>query len=535
MFDEDEIKRIYNTIIDFQNIASKYKIKSDYKKLRELTGISIYELKMIMDVAGKSDIASESEIDKFRNIEKKINVFLDTFEYTDGFSISDGKFSFLITKKLNTEFPEISQRELIEQTNAILKSKYERMDSFGSKSFNEFVEEKYGIDGKCALATKQSMDMYYQDRYIELSSLISTQQYLKELIGYGYPYIDDYGNECTLPISSEEKEKAQKELAIVEDEISRIQLQMDCDIQAIFCDEGELAGSTVENMSTDFQRINKAVQYIPFLTEKNIDTINRRRLQNDRIQQLKTEQQQAILSVYLEHCFDKQGFLIPDHFGTGIQLIHMKVGKTDYSYQWTSPKYIERYDIGDPIPRIESNDIIYSIIAQHKTVFFTKPFKIRYNGWLKKKVKVPIYNLSQIKQLMKKIESAPSTVKKNVFDYLRDELLIGLPRKVATKDYYIMISEFTDILSRQLPINTSYSIEKIYRIVYEICNNSNGELIFSNELVNEIAYKLRFKYYHWLLMMYVHSYCEKYKEIDRLLEFIENEKEKYNNKGKELE
>ena len=147
------------------------------------------------------------------------------------------------------------------------------------------------------------------------------------------------------------------------------------------------------------------------------------------------------------------------------------------------------------------------------------------------------YSNNEAKRVMRSLTKTSAEIKSKVFDFLKKEFYFFVPQNETDQEYFKLISEYTDILSLKVPVASSsdYSVEQIYRVAYEICNESNGKYIFSNELINDIVWKLKFKPAHWLFMMYVQSYYYKHNEIKSLLEYIENEKEKEKRQEKEMD
>ena len=207
-------------------------------------------------------------------------------------------------------------------------------------------------------------------------------------------------------------------------------------------------------------------------------------MQKERIKSLTEDQQRAILSIFFSMCIDKNGYLIPDHFGSGINLIEMNAGKSNQASVWVTPQSIKKYTVGKALPKLESNTKtypIYLLIMEHKRVFFNGVMKSRLNGW-EKAVKC-FYSKEIIMQVIKKIATISKEARQQVLCYLKDEFYLGLPHNTKDRDYFKLISEYIDILSLKLPIATSSDFSKghIYRIAYEICSNSNGKYLFSNK------------------------------------------------------
>lgn len=523
---DKEKKDIESIIFSFQEWADRYRIKTNHNILCELTGLKKPIIELVMQFQSIDDI--KLNIEEYRSAKNYIQEFLNAFEYRDGFQRIPDKDFYKLLKILNSEFPDITQTVLIEKANSILKNKYADLKNNSSKNFNDFVESKYGTDGIDALVELQTnnyLKALEENIIKDRIDILSTERdQLREEMLNGVRLITKNGYEvCQL--SSNAKERVQDQINELDNKINELKLSLNNDLSSEDNFSVKSAKIMIKKMENDLNQIKKTATYVPFLTQKNIGSINRKQFQKDRIHQLKADQQQAILQVYYNECTDKNGFLLPDHFGSGIHLIHKKVAASDKASEWTTQDILNTYKEGKPIPIINKYNKaypVYLILTQHMKAFFERPLK-KIGGY--EQLTTNTLTLNAAKHIMKKITNAPTDVRHRIYDYLRDESLIGLLHKSANRDYYKMISEFTDIISMKLPVSAAYDYNRgdIYRIVYEICDKSKGKYIFSNELVKDTIWKLQFKPLHWLFMMYIQSYCYKYKEIESLYEFIERE------------
>ena len=230
-------------------------------------------------------------------------------------------------------------------------------------------------------------------------------------------------------------------------------------------------------------------------------------------------QQKAILEIFFDLCTDQDGYVLPDHFGSGVSLareIEEKVVWTGGWYNrhgiqkvtyWT--KYDESfdYDYNVPINIIAPSDPVYRLIQDHPNVFFHDP------------------STEKVKSFMMMLREEPQDVRSKLFRKLVEESAPIMSRTAEARRYCGILSEYYDILSLQIPVANFkyYSREDIYRIVYEIAAASNGSITFSNELVQSVYLRIHFKAHHWQLQMYLSQYYYHHKEFDSLIEFIEKE------------
>lgn len=284
--------------------------------------------------------------------------------------------------------------------------------------------------------------------------------------------------------------------------------------------------------------------YAEFCKLRNIDsTYSRKKREKRSLERLNThtiakkdfafnaDQQRAILEAYYEKCTDDDGYLLPDHFGSGIQLLDFIEEKPIFKGNWKKIKVIKRaepwateanlkqYNWGKKLPDINENDPVYQLVLLHERVFFINT------------------SAEQTYEIIKMIKNAPNEVKNQVFVYLKDKFGLFTPKSKKERDYYKTLAEYYDILSLKTPVaNASeYSKEKIYRLLYEIAAASNGKLKFSNEIVEQAYIYLKFKAIHWTFHMYIYHFLFKYKSIDTLLLFIEEKFREYDNRDREIE
>jgi len=105
-----------------------------------------------------------------------------------------------------------------------------------------------------------------------------------------------------------------------------------------------------------------------------------------------------------------------------------------------------------------------------------------------------------------------------------------IPKTSKQREHYKSLAEYYDILSYEFPITdiSLYSKERIYRIIYEMVETSNGRYSFSNELVNQAYIYLKYSAKYWRLQLYIYNFRFKYKSIEPILQFIQKKSIEYN-------
>ena len=260
--------------------------------------------------------------------------------------------------------------------------------------------------------------------------------------------------------------------------------------------------------------------------EKSLQRINTHSIaEKDFI--FKADQQRTILEAYYEKCTDDEGYLLPDHFGSGIQLLDFidekPVIQKGWKYikraePWATAGNLKQFKFGDKLPEISQNNPVYQLILRHKRVFFSETSAV------------------QTFDLIKRIKDSSPKVKYDVFSFLKDRFDIFTPKSKKDCEYYKALAEYYDILSLKPPVAdvSNYSKEMIYRAVYEIAASS-GKLKFSNELVEQAYIYLHFRSIHWTFHMYLCHFLFKYKSLEPLLRLIEEKSREYDENDKEYE
>ena len=494
---ESEYEGIYNEILTFTDFVSTYHYSPEY--IKKQTGISKYRIADILSVKIKYDVNDENA-ELFKALLPKLKHFIEAETADSDYIKLNGEDFYKCYYELTSEFNDINQNMLIELIQSSISMINER--------YNTIIDHLKSKD--------ESIHSAIEDQIKDLDDQASEYEFL---LSKGYCYSTGEYDENDEPVdvyielSDDEKKEYREKADEIWNKISDLR--------------------ETQEIIMKYSKITDYKERISLNSKK----LYRKKLQEKRIKGLTADQQKAFLLIYFPKCVDRNGFLIPDHFGSGIHLISMKIGETVQAKIWVVPKYLEKYKMGDSIPELKpvgKTYNVYFLIHKHKRVFF--------KGMMKKSVKRRLfaantYSNNVAKHIIRSLTNASAEIKRKVFDFLKKEFYFFVPQNETDQEYYKLISEYADILSLKFPVASSsdYSVEQIYRVAYEICNESNGKYIFSNELVNDIVWKLKFKPIHWLFMMYVQSYYYKHNEIKSLLEYIENEKEKEERQGKETD
>lgn len=409
-----------------------------------------------------------------------------------------------IYERLLKEFSFRNQDEIITLANQKLKKSDSQYRYLTSLNFMEFTAEKYGVDKASDIADLENSR--HLQEYID--TLTAEALWYDDLLTRGQCFLtedaDDNPIEQYVALSAEETAHYEQ----LSDQLwSQIASLYEMATTTLTETEEAVAVKDEEAAKHDYNLLqNKQYQH-KMDSIANAKELHRKKLQESKSNSLSVDQQKAILSVFLDKCYDANGYLLPDHFGSGIQLISKGVGYKLPSYQWATADNLEAYGIGDRLPNTDQSDSVYQFISAHKRVLFDLTYK------------------DHIRKVMKAIRNAPPESIQNIFAYLKDEFYAGIPKSDKSRNYYKTISEYYDILSVRMPVAdiSAYRKEQIYRIAYDICSNSDGAYSFSNDLVDSIIFEIKMTPRNWLWTMYIYAYCFRHREIDSLLQYIEKE------------
>ena len=497
--------------------AEKWKMLVDQKVIQKKyiavqTGLTEREVNAFLELADDIDIDKNIDYDK---IYETLKLFFDfelkigNFKYIDSAVFSD------ILRSLQNEF-HISANELEKRIRERIDTDYfekqrekdeEVMDGFTSYQLKKYGGFDFLIDSPELLKAKRQkrkellaelyrIDDFLAFGFISYSTGIDpeTGEYIEEEYNFSPQEISDMKEQCS---------RLRTEIKQLEKEISEL-LQQDEQDWKEYCKL--LEKNSPADLFNEELRKNKA----------KARTDRKKIASGDYV--YNALQQKTILELFFDLCTDKNGYVLPEHFGSGINLARIIEEKTTWvggwknmhgikkvSY-WATNENIAEYGYNDTINIIAPDDPVYKLILDHQQVFFHDLV------------------VGKVEPFMKTLRGKEKDVRNSLFDKLVDET-VPIPRKTSEIKYCKILSEYYDILSLKTPVPNfkHYGREEIYRIVYEIASSSNGSIKFSNELVQNVYLRIYFKVYYWRLQMYLSQHYFHHKEFDSLFEFIEKE------------
>lgn len=371
-----------------------------------------------------------------------------------------------------------------QRRSSIMESKYRQ---------DEIEDEIYHIDSELTL---------YND---------AMTKGLEEIIGfdeeegdYIYKYtqltkeeFDSFQNECDK--LTQRREELEQEL---EKECSIATSQ---EIQAVIAANAKDKADFLERDYFAFYDMDKH-------EKNNLRNIDSHSLANS--SNLTAVQKRSILEIFLDHCMDARGYLIPEHFGSGIGLLAKDIQYIQVCFhfkrkpsldRWCTEEMRAKFPCGSSLP-IQNGDI-FDYLRGHMAVFYQET------------------QIKDLEEAYQMICDAPDDLQKKVRATLQIRYL-GMTPHITNSFYYRMRSEYFDILS-QRDANVQYKKYtkkrdyEIYRIVYEYCAEPNSQCFFSHELLDTIIRSFQRDEKSWILHMCLVNYYLQRRSFDRLLEYIE--------------
>ena len=494
LVDRNVVKRSYirdQTGLDASEITAFFEIADDMAKADGFDYDRIYK-------AMKRFFESELAVGNFHYIEAP--VFSDIIgKLTEEFHLSNSELEKRIKKRINTNFSEQETEKNMEVMDGFL----------------DYQIRKHGIENI------MDMSELLEARRQKRKELRAEYERLEDLLTYGISFAVDIDPETGEYIEEEytfspeeiadivkQRSELQTKIQQAESEIAQLMHQDKQDWEeysALLCNQT----ASDDSAFSESRRMKKAE------SRTNRKGIAKEDYVYDAVQQ------KAILDIFFDLCTDQNGYVLPDHFGSGVNLAREIEEKITWQGNWKNFRGIQKvtywanydssfeYGYHEPIERIEPSDPVYRLIAEHQNVFFHDPSR------------------EKIETFLKIFREVPQGVRKKLLRKLVDESTPIMSRTAKARAYCGILSEYYDILSLQIPVANYkfYSREEIYRIVYEIAAASNGSVTFSNELVQSVYLRIHFKAHHWQLQMYLSQYYYHHKEFDSLIEFIEKETE----------
>lgn len=508
----EQYAKRWKLIVDRLGIKPKY--------ISDQTGLTTAEVNAFFEIADEIGIDERFDNNKIHETLKQFfasELTVGNFKYID-----DDVFSAILSD-LQDEF-HLSANEMQglirDRIDKDYSEQQKEKDAEVAVGFLDYQINKHGIDH--IIDTPELLEAKRQKR----KELRAERDKIDDLLTYGISFAVDIDSETGEYIEEEysfspqeisdmnkQRSKLQTEIEQLETEIEQLETEIS---QLLHQNEQDwkeystlLRGNTSSDDSTFSEELRK----------------NKSKSRTQRKEILKkgyafnAVQQKAILELFFDLCTDQDGYVLPDHFGSGVSLARMIEEKIIWTGGWNNLRGIQKvtywttydesfeYDYNVPINIIESSDPVYRLIQDHPQVFFHDP------------------STEKVKSFMMMLRDEPQDVKNKLFHKLVEESAPIMSRTAEARGYCGILSEYYDILSLQIPVANFkyYSREDIYRIVYEIAAASNGSIKFSNELVQSVYLRIHFKANHWQLQMYLSQYYFHHKEFDSLVEFIERE------------
>ena len=505
---EQDAKR-WKPMVDRKVVPKQY--------ISDQTGLTTAEVNAFLEIADDIDKAEGFDYDK---IYETLKLFFASELTVGNFKhIDDDVFSAILSD-LQDEF-HLSANEMEKRIRGRIdddysKEKreiYKKLDAEVMNGFLDYQINKHGID-----------------HIIDTPELLGAKRQKQKEIREELDKIDDlltYGISFAVDIDSETGEYIEEEYSLSPQEISDMNKQrskLQTEIEQLETEISQLLHQNEQdwkeystllrgNTSSDDSVFNEELR-----KDKSSSRTQRKKIVKEGYA-YDAVQQKAILELFFDLCTDQDGYVLPDHFGSGVSLARMIEEKIIWTGGWNNLRGIQKvtywttydesfeYDYNVPINIIEPSDPVYRLIQEHPKVFFHDP------------------STEKVKSFMMMLREEPQDVRIKLFRKLVEESAPIMSRTAQARGYCGILSEYYDILSLQIPVANFkyYSREDIYRIVYEIAASSNGSIKFSNELVQSVYLRIHFKANHWQLQMYLSQYYYHHKEFDSLVEFIERE------------
>ena len=275
-------------------------------------------------------------------------------------------------KKLIEEFSFRNQDEIITLATQKLKASDAQYRYLTSMRFMELTAETYGIDRAADIADLESSRQMQE--YVD--ALTAEALWYDDILANGHCYwVEDAdGNPIEQYVALSAEETAHYDQ--LSDQLwSQIASLYEMATPTLTETEEAVAVKDEEAAKHDYNLLQDKQYQHKMDSIANAKELHRKKLQESKSNSLSVDQQKAILSVFLDKCFDENGYLLPDHFGSGIQLISKGVGYKLPSYQWATADNIETYDIGVGLLETDQSDPVHQFISVHKRVLFDLTYK----------------------------------------------------------------------------------------------------------------------------------------------------------------
>ena len=469
-----------NDIKKFFDILYSYDIPEDRKKFNNLESI-VRTMEKMAEIA-------EQDLNICQNV---VNRGYSEIEKTEFISI---------LKKVAAEFPKETQDTIIKCAKDKLSMEYDRIERAFSNKFIDFVNEYFPC--------REVNGILLGHEYLQCIRTIDRLEVQRDLYseyltrGIYTVSLDDEDNEYEeTEILSEEKAAYYRKL--LDDTLDQTETTREY-LKSINVSHKDIeAAQNAERYYLLF-RGRYSLGYFAEDRELQIISLRRQKLQKNNIRDkpLTVKQQKALLAIYLDKCFDDKGYLLPEHFGTGIYLIRLNAAYSFLPYDWVAQK--DKYEIGYTIPKADPGSPLYKLINEHPNVFI----KARY--------------MTMIKAAHQVLSDVSDDILSAVFHKLKKLFYFEKVYSENADEYYRTLAEYSDLVAMTESIGKSgnYSREEIYRVVYEMCKKHSCEREFSPDIILYIENAIMYDRLDWLWEMHLFSYCTRYKRVDRLISYI---------------
>ena len=520
---EEAILYLYKRIAAIQDFVERNKISHRY--IRKQTGLPMSRINKILSIYDTDLIDLKINYDKYQKDIYALERFMErerfNHEITFGFhKLPADEFEELFNK-VYEEVGWRNKQTLTEEAKKTLHNWYysftampTRLNSKGQvvpwepdQSFRWYVFGNYPLD-------KQSdiMEAYYRMRDIS-GRKYGLQREIQTLSKEFQFQNSDQGSET----NAEQLEQIKERIKKCRQELRHVNYILENGDPSIKCSREAIEAEKQHNYFIYF-RYDFSER-----AKKNVSGMDYHKLSHERIRELTADQQKAFLSVLHKRCFGKRRHLMPEHFGTGIYLTEMNISSPHYSYNWVENK--KKYKPGDTLPETSISDPIREYISGHSRVFL----ELKY-----------CHFINDVRGILDMLspevaEQLILHIKKYADRYLHLKLEGNsfLKRLDSEKErnFYKTIAEYIDLFSDKEPFGKgrSYSSAQLYRLLYEICESSDGQYSFSIDAVLELKKKLLYTSEDWFLelQLYIYGTYWSYSTLKPILrELLQAQKDK---------
>ena len=502
-------KKLYKEIALLQNLLNHSGISTEY--MHKHTGISRYYLNEFLSIPDYDTEIIKNNYDKYKEITYCLTRFYNREKYNFEITLNYHKLPAEEFEDIfNNLYKELNLHDKIslsKEAKLWLQKWYDCFkklpEALNSDNNFEPIPLNHALDifiydntpsdkhEELITAFSQLSDI---NRRIELleNDIYDDEMALKDGVYYCEDDEDEIFFEGYFELSEEEKEKAIKRISKNKEKLMQLK-----EIR-----EGIKYREELTELEKQYSIFILSGYDMSSRIKKNLAGLHHHNLTDSKFHILTTDQQRAILKVMLDKCFDDNGYLMPNHFGSAMYLMDLNVGYSLHSFDGvTSP---DKHKIGYKLLEIPDSDPIKTFLDSHKRVLIGHTFN------------------KQIHTVLQVLSHVSNDVSNEVFLTLKHKSYLEKLGSKKHREYYKTLAEYIDLVSETEPIGEkrTYSTEQLYRLVYDKCQNSDGEYTFSFDSVINLQKKLLYTPKDWLWEMYIFSYCTRYKSTEHLISYI---------------